>query len=103
MLDVAYAGNADIQPSTFGVRFIDFTPRRRRQALHAVVATTKQDSAQDVDHNVQSRIEALHAVTVAFPNDTRFRSRETPYCGSHINAKYNACPHCEMERTKPPV
>jgi hypothetical protein len=87
MLDVAYAGNAEIQPFTFGVRYIDFAPRRRRQALHAVVATTEQDSAQDVDQNVQSRIEALHAVAVAFPKDTSFRLRGTPYRNSHIDAK----------------
>jgi hypothetical protein len=55
------------------VRLINFFPSWRRETLHAIVATAKQDRAEYVDQYMKSPVEVFDVLTVSFFQDTLSR------------------------------
>ena len=61
---VSETHDADIHPNALSMRPVDFRPRRRRQALHAVVARSQKHRTHDVDEEVNTHVEPDRRVTV---------------------------------------
>jgi hypothetical protein len=83
---------------------VDLSPSRGRKTLHTIIATTEQDSAEDVDHYMESGVETLDASTFSFFQDTvtLCKSSQPPHSDSEIDRENYQSPDCKVEYTESP-
>jgi hypothetical protein len=86
------------------VRLIDFFPSWRRETLHAVAATAKQDSAEYVDQYMKCPVEVFDVLAVSFFQGTlsRIVEKMAYYSDRKVDQKNDRSAYRKAQHAAPP-